>query len=178
MTKGAEVREALQDHIRSNPESDLHPVLVRAGKPSASAALDVDFDEGSVLLRRDGQKYRLVYAKGDRTDPELAPGEYQFLGYQILRRTESGEPWFISTCGIRKQKINVDEKPTVQKVNPTVHFSVMTKQKKETLNIQLVIKSDLGSAITIYKNESRVPASFELRDADGDLVADGPMQYG
>lgn len=178
MTMGAEVRAALQTYVRSNDIADCQPILVRPEQTPQSASLDVGFDDGSVLLRRDDNRYRVVYAKDDHSAPELSPGEYKILGFKIRRQAEDGEQWFISTCGIRNETIDIKQKPTSHKIDPTIYFDVETKKKGNSVNVQLSIKSKLGSSITIYRDEHRVPANFKMCAADGELVAQGSMQYG
>ncbi len=179
MTQPKEAREALQGYLRSKSTELVRPVLIKFGFSTGSGSIKTNFDEGSLYLRRDKKRYRVLFEEGRDAAPKIEVGKYEWLGYCLERAGKDGARWFASTTGPKGDDVLVSrELPTVIKVDPVIRVNLRAVSKKDVVDLQLTILDWRRSPVTVYQDGERVPAPYEIVDAKGRRVASGNMQYG
>ena len=170
-------------------ESDAvtRPMSVTSAVESEGAApmgrVTSTIEHGELFLHPKGDKqtwYRLRWAQDDedRARP-LPPGTYAVTGYRQLKTAEDGKPWIWSTASAGYRQIEV-------KAGETAHVEVrdwiglntraLFKKGKHRVGLLFLAEQKLGN--TLYRNGKRIAIRWQCLDAQGEVLADGPMRYG
>ena len=138
---------------------------------------------GELFLHPTGDKttwLRLRWSPddADRTRP-LAPGTYVVTGYRRLATAEDGTPWIWSTTSPGYRTLEV-------KAGDTVHVEVrdwigldtraVFRKGKHRVGLLFLAEKKLGN--TLYRGGKRIGIRWQLRDALGEVLDEGPMGYG
>jgi hypothetical protein len=135
------------------------------------------FETGSVVLSGRGGDVQLVWTKEKRTW-SLPPGAYR-LRTSRVEREKDGEHWFLSSCGPPNKPFALEAKEHRLDPGDTVHFQGMFRGwKQDRLVLGFAIRGADGRGLSIYRQDRRVPVTFEVLDKSGDVLEQGRMNYG
>lgn len=165
----------------------------RADRVENAGFVTASFGEGEAILKDDhGDHFRLVWADSavrqpDRTKDNaatdarrpLAPGSYSVVSYRIVRRDDQGTEWFISASGQPVGKLRVTSGAEVRlDIKAEISMECRVKSTGQGVNVQAMIAGAHKAGLTIYRDGTRVPMSYAIRDSDGREIASGPMGFG
>ena len=109
----------------------------------------------------------------------LAPGTYVLTGYRHLASADDGTPWIWSTAsaGYRRIEVKAGETTHVEVRNWLgVDTRAVFKRGKHRVGLVFLAEKKLGN--TLYRDGKRITIQWQLRDALGEVLAEGPMRYG
>ncbi len=138
-------------------------------------------DTGSVVLAgRDGDEAIIVW--GPRQPrARIASGRYTVRTTRIERKKDD-EHWFLSSCGPaghKKKMIKLKRGENTFKLGDTVHFKGMVRGwRDERLQLGFMISGEDHRGLSVYKNDKRVPVTYRVLSKKGEVLAQGPMNYG
>lgn len=136
-----------------------------------SGRVTASFAEGSAVLAGPDGEVTLAW-DAKTTEYALAPGKYRVRTTRIVR-----ENWIISSAGTPEPSLTVKEGAEL-KVDETVRFQCHAKRQGGKLQLGFGIKGTDGRGLTVYKDDKRVPVTFKVLAKDGEVLAEGTMNYG
>jgi len=133
--------------------------------------------EGSILLAGPKGDVVLVW-RGREEARSLAPGTYRLRTTRV-GRTDGKAWWLLSSTGAPGRALEVKEGGEVAiEVGDTVHFDAKVKRAGDRLQLGFTIQGRDGRGLSVYRNDRRVPVTYEVLDAAGAVLAAGTMTYG
>lgn len=141
-----------------------------------------NLDPGSLILAGPDGDVTLVWTDGEKGDTRaVSAGEYRLRTTRI-ERTKGGEHWFLSSTGPKQEAKSLRAGRTTQiDVADTVHFRgrIQRHPKQEgRLQLGFSIQAADGRGLSVYKDDKRVPVTYEVLSGGGDVLASGTMNYG
>lgn len=146
-----------------------------------SARVVSDLEAGSIVLKGDKGDVALVWKQGEKGhERALPPGPY-YLRTTRVERVKGKNHWFLSSTGPQQgaaMKLKAGKAKRID-VAATVHFHAMMKpNKKGAFQLGFSIKGADGRGLSVYRNDKRVPVTYEVLAKGGKVLASGSMNYG
>lgn len=104
--------------------------------------------------------------------PEAPPGTYRVRATWIAR----GD-FLISAAAGPEPTLTVKDRAEL-KVDETVRFGGHAKRQGGKLDLGFSITGSDGRGLTVYKDGTRVPVTYKVLAKDGEVLAQGTMNYG
>ena len=170
-------------------ESDavLRPATLDGqSKPAPDAAVGgvtSTIEDGELFLHPEGDKKTWLRLRWSSTDEErtrwLAPGTYVLTGYRRVATADDGAPWIWSTASAGYKTIEVKASETVHvDVRGWIGLNTRNGVRKGQHRVGLVFMAEKKLGNTLYRNGKRIAIRWQLLDALGAVLAEGPMRYG
>lgn len=126
------------------------------------------------------QRYRLRWSSDDEQRARPLPvGTYALSGYRHIRSAADGAQWIWSTASPRYGEIEVKAGEATHcevKRSPDLRTRAIQKGGTYRVGLAFVAEKRLGS--TLYRNGKRITITWQCLDAEGEVLAQGPMRYG
>ena len=139
----------------------------------------MNFKVGSVILAGPEGNVTVIWSEGDRDRRRGLPaGSYRVRTTRIERR-KGDDHWFVSSTAPNgtEQRL-VAGRTTKLTFAPEVHFQSRVKREGNRLQLGFVIQGADRRGLSVYRNDKRVPVTFEVLSASGKVLARGRMNYG
>jgi hypothetical protein len=149
---------------------------------TGSALVVSDLAAGSIVLRGEKGDVALVWKRGEKGGKRpLAPGPYYLIATRV-ERMQGKRHWFLSSTGPQQgaaMKLHAGKTKRMD-VTDTVHFAGTMKPAKKGGAFQLgfSIKAAGGRGLSVYRDDRRVPVTFEVLSKGGKVLGSGNMNYG
>ncbi len=145
------------------------------------AAIVKSSDAGSVVLAgRGGDEATIVWGPR-QPQARITSGRYTVRTTRIERQ-KGDEHWFLSSCGPaghKKRKIKLKRGENTFKLGDTVHFEGMVRGwHGGRLQLGFAIRGKDHRGLSVYRQDKRVPVTFKVLDRKGNVLSEGPMNYG
>ena len=133
-----------------------------------------------MLAGADGGEVCIVWQPG-QPQARVASGRYTIRTTRI-ERTKEKEHWFLSSCGpvMRKKKtVKLKRGENAFELDDTVHFkAVFRGWKQNNALLGFGLRGPDHRGLSVYKNDKRVPVTYQVLDKKGKILAQGRMNYG
>lgn len=140
-------------------------------RAKGEAKITASFAEGTAVLAGHDGEMTLVWDRKSPA-PAIPPGKYRIRTTRIVR-----DNWIISSAGAPEPSLDVNEKAEL-KIDETVRFDGHAKREGTRLQLGFSIKGADGRGLTVYKDDVRVPVTYKVLAKDGEVLAQGTMNYG
>ena len=153
----------------------------RPVRSTDGAAIVKSRDAGSVVLAGPGGDEACIVWGAGQPRASIASGRYTVRTTRIERKKDD-EHWFLSSCGPaghKKQTIKLKRGENTFKLGDTVHFEGMVRGwHGGRLVLGFAIRGADARGLSVYRQDKRVPVTFRVLDRKGNVLSEGPMNYG
>lgn len=140
------------------------------------------FSDGVLFLKDPtGRALRLSWGEeapqpvGADSRRAVAAGDWELVGYRILKRDEAGHLWHVSATAKRIARLRVEAGGVRRvRVDPTVRVATGIRDGR----VVLAVTGEHGAGLSIYRDGARIDLSYRVRGADGRVLARGRFRYG
>lgn len=133
------------------------------------------------MLGNESGDVTLVWTDGEKDQARpVPPGSYALRTTRV-ERTQGGVTWFISSTGPAGDAMALRAGATRRiAVTDTVHFEAMVQRAGASGALQLgfAVRAADGRGLSVYRDDRRVPVTFEVLSKAGKVLASGTMNYG
>ena len=143
------------------------------------ARVSSNLETGSIILAGPQGDVAIHWKKSDEHRSRgLPPGTYRLRTVRI-EREQKGVHWFLSATSQPRKPMAFGSGAKVKlEVADTVHFKGKVKRMGRKLQLNFEIHSKTHQGLSVYKNGKRVPVTYKLLSAKGEVLATGKMNYG
>ena len=138
--------------------------------------------DGELFLRSksDDRRIRLAWKKEDKErDRPLPVGEYEIVGYRVVKKDKAGREWFISATSHGDGDVVVKKgRSTTVTISDTIRFRSHARRRKGSLRCALGIQGEHRAGLSIYCDGKRIDIPYKVFDRDKKILASGNVKYG
>lgn len=154
------------------------------GKREGSGRVTMSFAQGTAVLAGPDGEVTLA-PDAETSEFWLPPGKYRVRTTRIVR-----DNWIVSSAGtpepalvvkdMRKERATQLDVPETAHLNvdETVRFQCHAKRHGAKLQLGFSINGADRRGLTVYKDGVRVPVTYKVLAKDGEVLAEGTMNYG
>jgi hypothetical protein len=174
------VREALKKHLLSDKTKIPRIVPLATGDPEGMAIVSIDRMRGRVSLAGpEGDVSLLLDGARDVSKFALPPGSYRLRDTRVSDNKD-GVRWFLSSStGPSRKPVDL-QVGTTTKLDPgrEVVFKGSVRLNHDGLFLSFGVTTADHRGLSVFRNGKRITISYQLLDADGGILTEGPLKYG
>ncbi len=139
---------------------------------------------GSLILHGPQGPIAIIYKEGENDRARVVPpGRYRFQTARVERQHKK-DYWLLSTTGppIKARRAILGKSLTIN-VADQVHFrgNLVRTKRGPRISFGFQMKAAIagrGRGLAIYKNDKRIPISYELLSKNDEVLRKGKLEYG